>query len=90
MGESKVTVLYFSAPWCGPCRILGPVVNDWIIENTDIEITKIEVDENRELAQEHNVGSIPTLIFLKDGVEAKRLRGVQSKKALEATFNEVK
>ena len=67
--------LYFSAPWCGPCRTLGPVMER--VNNT-IPVQKINVDEQSEMAQQYNVRSIPTVVLLESGQEVKRMIGVKT------------
>ena len=66
--------LYFSAPWCGPCRMLGPVMER--VNNT-IPVQKINVDENSEMAQQYNVRNIPTVVLLENGQEVKRIIGAK-------------
>jgi thioredoxin len=67
--------LYFSAPWCGPCRMLGPVMER--VNNT-IPVQKVNVDENSSLAQQYNVRNIPTVVLLENGNEVKRIIGAKS------------
>jgi len=67
--------LYFSAPWCGPCRMLGPVMQK--VNNT-IPVQKINVDEQSEIALQYNVRNIPTVILLENGQEIKRLVGAKA------------
>ena len=67
--------IYFSAPWCGPCRMLGPVMQR--VNNT-IPVQKINVDERPELAQQYNVRNIPTVVLLENGQEVKRIIGAKS------------
>ena len=66
--------LYFSAPWCGPCRMLGPVMER--VNNT-IPVQKVNVDENSEMAQQYNVRNIPTVVLLENGQEVKRIIGAK-------------
>jgi thioredoxin 1 len=65
-----IEVLKFSATWCGPCRVLSSILNG--VEG----ITNIDIDQEKDLAIEHNVKSVPTLIFLKDGKQVERTTGV--------------
>jgi len=66
--------LYFSAPWCGPCKVLSPVMDR--VSNT-IPVKKVIVDDQPELAQQYNVRNIPTVVLLENGVETKRFVGVK-------------
>ena len=79
-------IVDFWATWCGPCKMLGPVIDQIAEELEDkIPVGKIDVDECREIASEYGVMSIPTIIFFKNGLEVKRTVGVQTKeKLLEA------
>lgn len=86
--EKKITVLDFWAEWCGPCRMLGPIIDDLAKEMTDVTIGKVNVDTNAELSIQYGVTSIPTIVILKDGVEVHRSRGVISKAALKAKIAE--
>jgi len=67
--------LYFSAPWCGPCRMLGPVMQR--VNNT-IPVQKINVDEQSEIAIQYNVRNIPTVVLLENGQEVKRIIGAKA------------
>lgn len=82
--ESRMPVLLdFWASWCGPCRMMSPVVDD-IAEsmNTSIKVGKVNVDECPELAEKYGVMSIPTFVVLKNGEEAGRTVGVQPREEL--------
>jgi thioredoxin 1 len=84
--ESDVPVLVdFWAPWCGPCRQVGPVVEEIAGEKAgQLKVMKLNTDENQQTAIKYNVLSIPTLIVFKNGAEAKRVIGAYPKKKLEA------
>lgn len=78
--QSEKTVLMdFWADWCGPCKMLSPVVDAVAEERDDIKVVKVNVDENQLLAQEYRVMSIPTLVVIKDGQEVNRSVGLISK-----------
>ena len=75
----------FWAPWCGPCRMLSPLVDELADEMSDrIVVAKCNVDENQDLAMQYGVMSIPTLVMLKDGKEAMRTVGAIPKPKLVA------
>lgn len=79
----NISVLDFSATWCGPCRMLAPVLHELAEEmNGKVAFYGIDVDENRALAMEYGVSSIPCLVVLKDGKEAGRNVGFLPKQAL--------
>lgn len=68
--------LYFSAPWCTPCQILGPVMQE---VNDKIPVTKINIDEEFEKASEYKVRNVPTVILIENGKETQRFVGIQPK-----------
>lgn len=87
--ESGTQLVYFTAPWCGPCRSMRPVMET--LEIPGVEILKVDVDASADLAKAYDVRGIPAFLVLVDGKEIKRRSGVCDKNALtnlveEATF----
>ena len=74
----------FYADWCGPCRIVSPIVDEIAEERSDITVGKVNVDDENALAMKYGVMSIPTLIVFKDGKEAARIVGARPKDAILA------
>ena len=83
--ESDQPVLVdFWAPWCGPCRVVGPVLEEIAGERSDLKIVKLNVDENQATAAKFGVLSIPTMIVFKAGSDVKKIVGAYPKKKLVA------
>ncbi len=74
----------FWAPWCGPCRVVHPILEEMDAERDDLTILSLNVDENQQTAATYEVLSIPTLILFKDGQIAKKVIGAMPKRRLEA------
>ncbi len=81
--KEKPALVDFFAPWCGPCQVQGPIVDEVAEEIGDkATVVKVNIDENPELAEKYGVMSIPTLILFKDGEPAETMTGMQAKENL--------
>lgn len=83
--EDGVVLVDFYADWCGPCKALEPVLED-VAATVDGTVAKVDVEQHRGLADQHQVQGIPTLVFYADGSPVERLVGAQSKAALVQAF----
>lgn len=81
--EKGITLIDFWASWCGPCRMLSPIVDEVAEEVEGIKVGKVNVDEQQELARQFNIMSIPTLVVLKNGQEIKRSLGFLPKEEVK-------
>ncbi len=81
--DADLSLVTFSASWCGPCRMQAPVLEELSREKGDVQFFRVDVDEERELATHFKVMSIPALFIIKDGKIVQNLMGYNDKNALE-------
>lgn len=84
-----IVLVDFYADWCGPCKMVAPIIDELSEEMSDVTFVKVNVDEEGELAQEYNVVSIPTFVIFKDGSVASQFMGAQGKEAIKAEIEKV-
>ena len=78
----KTVLVDFWAPWCGPCCNLAPTIDEIAEERTDIKVGKINIDDNKDLARQYKVMAIPTILIFKNGEEADRIVGPDTKEEI--------
>ena len=84
LSANKPVIVDFWAPWCGPCKVMSPIVEELAGEVDDVIVGKVNVDENSEVAQRYNILSIPTFIVFKGGQVVEQFSGSMSKEQLRA------
>ena len=77
--NEKAVLIDFWAPWCGPCQMMGPIIEEIAAERDDIIVGKVDVDEEMELARQFRIMSIPTIVVMKNGEKASTSIGYKSK-----------
>ena len=87
LSKNHLTLVDFWATWCGPCRMIAPVVEELAGETEGVTFAKVNVDENGDVAMGLGIQAIPTLILFKDGQAVDQVVGVQSKQALKAMID---
>ena len=90
ISASDLAVIDFYATWCGPCKMLAPILSEVEKETSGVAFFRVDVDQAPDVSRRFGIMSIPTLVFLKNGEEAFRTVGVQRKPELLAKINELK
>ena len=81
--KKGLVLVDFYAEWCGPCKMLSPVLEQINKENKDVKVVKVNIDDSRRIASYYQIQSIPTLVLLKDGEFIRRMIGFNPKKKIE-------
>lgn len=84
--EGRVLVDFF-ATWCGPCKMQLPIIDALVEENENINVAKVDIDKNRDIAMEYNIMSVPTLALFENGEIVKEVLGLHSKDDLLSLYN---
>ena len=87
LNSDKTIIVDFYADWCGPCKMMSPIIDKIAEENEEIKVGKLNVDDAQDIAMKYNVMSIPTIIIFKNGNEFKRFIGVTSKSEILNALN---
>jgi thioredoxin 1 len=82
--SDKPVLVDFWAAWCGPCRLVAPILEEMAAERDDLRIVKMDIDENPHTPASLGILAIPTMILFRDGAEAKRIQGAKPRNRLEA------
>jgi len=88
--NNELTVVDFWAPWCSPCKVLGPIIEELADDNKDVTIGKMNVDDNTTKAASFGIRGIPTTIFFKNGEEVDRMVGMHSKVEFQVKIDSLK
>ena len=81
--SDKTVLIDFYADWCGPCKMMSPIVDEIAEENSEIKVGKVNVDDNVEVAEKYQIMSIPTILVIKNGEVTKQFVGVTQKSDIE-------
>jgi thioredoxin 1 len=81
--SDKTVLIDFYADWCGPCKMMSPIIDEIAEENSEVKVGKVNVDDNMEVAEKYQIMSIPTILVVKNGNVTKQFVGVTAKSEIE-------
>lgn len=90
LNNNPIVLIAFKAEWCGPCRMLEPIIDKLASEETDIIVGKLNVDGNQESVTKYMISGIPTIVFFKDGMEVNRIKGMVLEPMLRSEIKKLK
>lgn len=90
IAKNDLVLVDFFATWCGPCKMLSPVLEEVAKDNEDMKFFKVDVDQNPDLVREFGIQAMPTIVILRDGKEIKRFLGYKAKEQIQSIIDEVK
>ena len=82
-----IEILYFGAEWCAPCKTLAPIMKTIADTNLDVSVLKIDIEDEFELGISYQVRSVPTLLYLRDGIELARTVGINTESEVQSTID---
>jgi|688.fasta_scaffold1058040_2 thiol-disulfide isomerase/thioredoxin len=85
---NSIKMLYFSAPWCGPCKMFKPVIKQFAEKHPDCDVVYIDIDEKPEDGKEYNINAVPTCVFVKNEKEVSRFSGMKGIVYIENLLDE--
>jgi len=86
--QKKIDLMYFSASWCGPCKMMKPLIDNFITLNSDkVNLMKIDIDTDRHITQAYGINSVPSFVVLKNGALVDRFNGMVSRARLNQILN---
>jgi thioredoxin 1 len=86
--SDKLVVVDFYADWCGPCKILSPILEDLVPDNENVRFVKVNIENSPDLANKFGIRSVPTLLFIKDGKVVDKLLGAYPKPTIQGKIDE--
>lgn len=90
LDSEKLVIVDFFAEWCGPCQVFAPVVEDLATSDNSLDVVKIDIDADRDLAIQYNIEAVPTLVVFKNGKELDKVTGILDKTGLNNFINQYK